>query len=192
MVLLLWRIVLASRRHPGTMPRPMALLSALHFELTRQALGTTQAELGKTFGVSRRTAQRWASRGTVLLEHQMLDLVRRVHPRHAQLATVLAATMGSTLEGLGVVKQPPPPPPPPPPAGIVDAVVCAAAAEAMDMTLRDVRLGLYAAFSRAQEIGLSVDVVVRALQSKLPPPEPTVTEPTASPASPGRGSAARR
>jgi hypothetical protein len=97
-----------------------------------------------------------------------------VHPLDAQLAAVLAATMGSTLEGLGVVRPPPPPlpppapaPPPPPPAGVVDAVVCAAA-EAMELTPRDVRLGLHAAFSRAQEIGLSVDVVVRALESKLP------------------------
>jgi hypothetical protein len=45
----------------------------------------------------------------------------------------------------------------------------------MELTPRDVRLGLYAAFSRAQEIGLSVDVVVRALQSKLPTPKAGVT-----------------
>src|SRR5271163_599546 len=106
---------------------PMPHLDALHFELSRQALGTSQAKLGETFGVSRRTAQRWASRGTHLPDDQMLDLIRLVHPHDAQLAAVLAATMGSTLEGLGVVKPAPPPlpapapaPPPPPPAGIVE------------------------------------------------------------------------
>jgi DNA-binding XRE family transcriptional regulator len=154
----------------------MPHLDALHFELSRQALGTTQAKLGETLGVSRRTAQRWASGGGYLLPERMLDLVQRVHPHNAQLAGVLAATLGSTLEGLGVVQPPPPPlpppvpaPPPPPPVGIVDAVVCAAA-EAMELTPREVRLGLHAAFSRAQEIGLSVEVVVAALKATLPAP----------------------
>jgi hypothetical protein len=141
------------------------------------------------FGVSRRTAQRWASGGTTLTTDQMLTLVRLVHPHDPAVAAALAVTLGSTLEGLGVVKPPPPPlpapapaPPPPLPAGIVDAVVCAAA-EAMELTPRDVRPGLYAAFSRAQEIGLSVEVVLKALKATLPTPEPA---PGGPPARPGK------
>ena len=157
--------------------------------------GVTQADLGEMLGVSRRTAQRWTRHGTHLVEADMLRLVQLVHPRDPQLAAVLAATLGSTLEGLGIVKPPlpapAPAPPPPLPAGIVDAVVCAAA-EAMELTPRDVRLGLYAAFSRAQEIGLSVEVVLKALESKLPAPEPPSAEPPPTGTEPPPSAASRR
>jgi hypothetical protein len=158
----------------------MAYLTPLLFEKSRQALGTTQAKLGESLGLSRRTAQRWASRGGLLLEGRMLDLIRRVYPRDPELAAVLASTLGSTLEGLGIVSPPPPPlpppeaappPPPPLPTGVVDAVVCAAA-EAMELTPRAVRRGLHAAFARAQEIGLTLDAVVQVLAASLPPVEP--------------------
>jgi hypothetical protein len=103
----------------------------------------------------------------------MANLVAMVHPHDADLAVELAMTLGQTLESLGVVPPPPLPPPPAPPAppptpsaAIVDSVVCAAA-EAMELTPGDVRLGLHAAFARAQELGLSVGGVVDALKVSL-------------------------
>jgi len=156
----------------------MAYLTASLFERCRQALGTTQAGLGESIGISRRTAQRWAKHGGMLLEGDMMNLARRVYACNAELAAVLASALGSTLEGLGIVSPPPPPlpppappaPPPPLPTGVVDAVVCAAA-EAMELTPRAVRRGLHAAFARAQEIGLTLDTVVQVLAASLPPAE---------------------
>jgi hypothetical protein len=152
-------------------------LTAAFFHRTCQALGSTQAELGEKLGVSRRTAQRWARHGTSLLPQEMAALVALVHPSDADLAGELAMTLGQTLESLGVVPPPAPPllphAPPAPPlvpyAAIVDAVVCAAA-EAMELTPRHVRLGLHAAFARAQELGLSMGGVVEALKASLPDP----------------------
>jgi hypothetical protein len=168
------------------------------FERSRLALGIgTQAELGEKLGVSKRTAQRYSDTGVP--QHYLRDLARLVHPADAKLAAEIAGSMGHTLESLGVVlppppapppvvvveaappRPPPPPPPPPPPDGIVDAVVCAAA-EAMEMMPRDVRPGLLAAFKRAREIGVTVDMVERVLLASLPappPPAPTVQAATA-------------
>jgi hypothetical protein len=149
------------------------------FELARQALGTTQQKLGEQLGVSRRTAQRWGAHG--MPSYHLPDLARLVHPRDPGLAREIAAAAGMTLEVAGLAQPPPapPPPPPPPPDGIVDAVVCAAA-EAMEMMPKEVRPGLLAAFGRAKEIGLTVDVIERALRSKL-----QSTQPVPAPAEPG-------
>jgi hypothetical protein len=153
------------------------------FELSRRAIGTTQAGLGKMLGVSRRTAQRWSESGVP--GHSLALLAEAVHPYDASLAGQIASTLGTTLEALGIVQPPPlpppasPAPPAPPPSGVVDAVVCAAA-EAMNMTPRDVRPGLHAAFARAKEIGLTVDVVERALGLKLGAPAEPVKRGKAS------------
>jgi hypothetical protein len=163
------------------------------FERARVALGNvTQAELGEKLGVSKRTAQRYSDKG--VQPHYLKELARLVYPFDAVLAAEIAGSMGHTLESLGVVVPPPPapppvvvveapppplppPPPPPPPDGIVDAVVCAAA-EAMEMMPRDVRPALLAAFKRAREIGVTVDMVERVLHASIPalpapPPVPT-------------------
>jgi hypothetical protein len=158
----------------------MSTLTAVQFERARRALGTTQSGLGAMLGVSRRTAQRWASHGATLVPARLASLVEYIHPHEPALARELAATLGQTLEDLGIVPPPPPPPPqrppppppappPPPSAAIVDAVVCAAA-EAMELTPREVRAGLHAAFARARELGLSVEGVVDALKASLPRP----------------------
>ena len=128
------------------------------FELAREALGTTQAALGKMLGVSRRTAHRWGASGVP--SHELTGLARLVLPHDRALAVRIAAAVGTTLEAAGI-EQPPPPPAPPP-----DGVVCAAA-EAMEMMPREVRPGLHAAFARAREIGLTVDVIEHALRVKL-------------------------
>jgi hypothetical protein len=147
------------------------------FELARQALGTTQEELGERLGVSRRTSQRWAGSG--IPSYYLPELARLVHPHDPVLAGEIAQAAGMTLKAAGIVLPPPPPPAPPPappPDGVVDAVVCAAA-EAMEMLPKAIRPGLHAAFLRAKEIGLTVDVIERALRMKLhavpPPREPT-------------------
>ncbi len=148
-------------------PRAMSLSAAALFELSRQALGATQAELGAMLGASRRAAQRWSDRGVP--SYHLLDLARLVHPRNPSLAEQLAAAAGTTLEAAGIVLPAPPvvavPPAATPADGVVDAVVCAAA-EAMDMKPPDVRAGLHAAFARAREIGLTVDFVERVLGAK--------------------------
>jgi hypothetical protein len=132
------------------------------FELARQTLGATQEELGKMLGVSRRTAQRWGVAGVP--SYELTDLARLVLPHDRALAGKIAAAAGTTLEAAGIVQ--PPPPPAPPPAGVVDAVVCAAA-EAMEVMPKEVRPCLLAAFARAKEIGLTIDVIEGALRAKL-------------------------
>jgi hypothetical protein len=97
---------------------------------------------------------------------QLQRLVGLVYPQSADLARQIAAAMGTDVVSLGVAPPPlPPPPPPPPPApveDVVDAVVCAAA-EAIDVTPREVRPALIAAFTRARRLGLGVEAVEKAL-----------------------------
>ena len=128
----------------------------------------TQGELAKYLGVSRRTVNRWGSRGVGLAPFQAHDLARLVHPRDPALAARLAAAGGATLESLGLEKKVPPPPPPDPPRHLVDVVVCAAA-ETLDISPRQVRAALLAAFRRAREAGLTVEHVEKALLPEAAP-----------------------
>ena len=145
------------------------------FERSRAALRTTQVRLGDMLGVSRRTAQRWSDHGVP--GYGLGKLASLVYPHDTRLAAEIAAAAGTTVDALGLVPPPPPPAPaapaalPPPPDGVVDAVVCAAS-DAMDMMPRDVRAGLHAAFARAKEIGLTVEMIERALRAQLPGPPP--------------------
>jgi hypothetical protein len=52
---------------------------------------------------------------------------------------------------------------------VVDCVVCAAI-EALPMTPAAMRVPLLAAFKRARELGISVEVMERALAASAPPP----------------------
>ena len=143
----------------------------------QHALRASQTELGKIMGgVTRRTVWRYQSGQSLPVDSHVHTLVRHVFPKDRDLAGKLAATTGETLESLGLVVPPPAPiaapeAPPPPPVDPkqerlrVDAVVCAAA-EALDVPPRSVRAVLYAAFSRAREMGLAVDVVAEALAPK--------------------------
>ncbi len=180
------------------MPAPPAAL----YTLAQFALGTTQSGLGQMLGVSRRTAQRWASQGIPVIE--MPRLARLVYPKDAELAAQIATAASTSLEALGLVlprppapppapalpPPPPPLPPPPPPDGVVDAITCAAA-EAMEMMPRDVRLGLLAAFARADELGVDSRMVVRVLRGQVQPASaPALPSPTDG-ASPSRRKTAR-
>jgi hypothetical protein len=173
----------------------MSFDPATLFETCRTLFGTTQEGLGKLLGVSRRTAQRWANTG--IPGYYLIDVARLVHSRDPALARAIVTALGTTLEAQGLVLPAPtslplPPAAPPaadPPGGIVDAVVCAAA-EAMEMMPREVRPGLHAAFARAKEIGLTVDLIERALRSKLRGAEQTAsaseTQDEAGPHKPSR------
>jgi hypothetical protein len=160
----------------------------------RRHLGLSQGSLGELLGSSRRTAQRWETTHTKPSDEQWQELARHIHPHDPSLASELALMGKSSLSALGLEKPPPPPlpapqlpsphrglaPQPPPivvspaqhpmpelPPEVVDSVVCAAA-EAMNVMPAGARPGLFAAFERAEKIGLTVSQVVRALRPFVP------------------------
>jgi hypothetical protein len=141
----------------------------------QEALVFTQAELGDAIGVSKRTTQRLCVGRSIMYPEYLAKLIPAVHARDATLASEMAASLGQTLESLGIVKPPPAPAPAPPPAPLAppppppmprhlaaDAVVCVAA-EAMNVPPVQLRPVLLAAFKRGRELGLSCEEVERAL-----------------------------
>jgi hypothetical protein len=161
-------------------------ISVLLVEAQRR-LSMTQTQLGEVLGgFTRKTVSQYQSgRGQPYFKG-VHRLVRCVHPVDAGLAEKLAAAVGTTLEGLGLVAAPPPAlpaapaeanaAPSPPPAALqvgatpderqtrlfVDAVLCAAA-EALDVSPRAVRAVLFAAFHQAKDTGLSLETLAKAL-----------------------------
>ncbi|HEY8091716.1 MAG TPA: helix-turn-helix domain-containing protein [Polyangiaceae bacterium] len=141
--------------------------------LTRvgRVLRLSQGELARELGISRRTVNRWVSRGIVLAHFQAQDLARLVHPADPGLAAEIAAAVGSSLPAMGIPAPSPaakvaapPPHPGERPAHLVDVVVCAAA-EALDASPRAVRPALLAAFRRAREAGFTIEDVEKALSA---------------------------
>jgi hypothetical protein len=131
----------------------------------RRTLGMSQREFGPALGSSHRTATRWDSGASVPFELELRKLAELLVPIDQELATEAAAHMGETLESLGLVAARPPAKPvapPTPPEDLVDIVVCAAA-EASDVSPRAMRTLLYVAFRRANQVGLTVEQVERAL-----------------------------
>jgi DNA-binding transcriptional regulator YiaG len=152
----------------------------------RRVLGLNQAQLADLLGTSKRTVQRWETKRADASSQNLATLAAHVHPHDAETAAELAAALGQTLEGLGLVAPPAPPPPPaaPPPARppgprpmprelTVDAVVCVAS-DAMGIMPAAVRGGLLAAFRRARQLGLSCEEVEQALGGAAKP-EPEVS-----------------
>jgi|HubBroStandDraft_6_1064221.scaffolds.fasta_scaffold289055_1 hypothetical protein len=153
-------------------PTSVLLTDAQH------TLATSQSGLGKLLGgVTRRTVWRYQGGKTSPYPNHLHNLAKHVHPLDAALAAEIAVAGGATLESLGIVLPPPPQapvpaaPPAPPPIDplqarlLVDAIVCAAA-EALDVPPKSVRGVLHAAFARAKETGLPVDVIEKALAPK--------------------------
>jgi hypothetical protein len=140
------------------------------------ALSLNQRQLAHLLGSSERTVQRWyAKRATVYPDH-ITRLAIAVHPHDPDIARRLAATMGETLESLGLVAPPlpapivasPQPSPSPPERSpflplLVESVV-SAAAEALDVSPRAARPAVLAAVERAKVAGLSVDDLLAALR----------------------------
>jgi hypothetical protein len=169
------------------------------FTLAQFAVHTTQRGLGEMLGVSKRTAQRFAT-GRMHAGY-LPDLARIVAPHNPVLAESIAAEARAIFATMGWPLPPLPPPPspagapsaasaaPPPPVltpeVALDAVVCAAA-EAMDVSPRIARAGLRAALSRAQALGMTAEVLATA--ATAPDPEPSTARPRPSPAARARRS----
>jgi DNA-binding XRE family transcriptional regulator len=134
----------------------------------RRSLGMNQKELALALGVSRSTAQRIdAGRSTLgLLEiTRLADLVR---PSNADLAGKLCAYAAPLYEALGRMPPAPAAPATAPAAATVDSdlaveSVIGAAADAAELSPRAIRPAVAAAFARAQELGLSIEAVIRLL-----------------------------
>ncbi len=122
-------------------------------------LSLTQRGVAELIGVTARTLQRrQLGPASQLTPSESATLARAVYPKNPELAARIAAAKGLTVERLGIAK----PAPAPTGAHLVDSLVCAAA-EAMDLLPRVARPGLLAAFTRAREMGLSVETVADAL-----------------------------
>jgi transcriptional regulator with XRE-family HTH domain len=128
-------------------------------------LGLNQRMLAERLGVSARTVQRWAGSIRPVPSSQKQELARAVAHLDPGLAVEIALLSGTTPESLGI--------PTPgrderarlPTTVLVDAVVCAGA-EAIQVHPGAMRPALVAAFTRCQEMGLSVAEVVEALLAK--------------------------
>ena len=141
----------------------------------RRALHLTQAELSTVLGSSLRTVQRMHAGRAEPSRDQYGRLVRATHPKDPALAARIAAWVNGTLEEFGIVPPTPPvPPPSAPPAPAVsihavDSVLCAAA-DVADLPLSLVRRILAAAFGRARELGVSVEMAADTLGAAGTPP----------------------
>jgi hypothetical protein len=140
-----------------------ALLSKAMFALE----AGSQGAFGELLGASRRTGQRWALGQSTPSQPEFLELARLLYPVNPALAEEAARVAGTNLVAMGLVVVPPPPEPPkpfiPPADKIMDSVVCAAA-EAMNVMPGAMRAPLLAAFTRAREIGLTVEMMEEALR----------------------------
>lgn len=140
-------------------------------------LGTSQAELGKKLGVSRRTITRWMAEESYPKTVEWTALARLVYPHDRALAEQIASGLKETLVTLGIEAPPRPPPPPaplppprpsPPVGDLVDSVVCAAA-EAIAVTPQSIRPALVAAFDRFASVGISLEEMRAALKPPVTP-----------------------
>lgn len=154
------------------MPLMRMLIEPALIVHAQTALGTSQEELGKKLGVSRRTMTRWMRSESYPSPLEWANLARLVYPRNRALAEQIASGLKETLVTLGIEAPAPPPPLPPPPppprlppvGDLVDSIVCAAA-DAIAFTPRAVRPALVAAFDRYASLGLSLDQVRAELRS---------------------------
>jgi transcriptional regulator with XRE-family HTH domain len=143
----------------------------------RRALKMTQAELADAMGTSSRTVIRWEK------GHASRELARLVREEDDELADELLVVTGVGAEGgvdvaiAGALepllapaptpREPAAAPAPhaPAPKHLVDAVLFAAA-DAVDMVPRAVTPAVVAAFTRAHELGLSIEAVVEGLATR--------------------------
>ncbi len=130
----------------------------------QHTLRLSQAELGKRLGASARTGHRWAVGRAHPSATQLARLAELVHDANPDLAEVIADAAGTTLEKLGLVKPSEGATPALTPDRVVDCVVCAAA-EAMDVPPKAIRAALLAAFARARELGITVEVMEASLRA---------------------------
>lgn len=143
----------------------------------------TQAELADAMGTSSRTVIRWEKGHASLVPDQARELARLVREEDDELADELLVVTGVGAEGgvdvaiAGALepllapaptpREPAAAPAPhaPAPKHLVDAVLFAAA-DAVDMVPRAVTPAVVAAFTRAHELGLSIEAVVEGLATR--------------------------
>jgi hypothetical protein len=139
--------------------------------LSQVRLGMSHERFGHALGSSKRTAARWAAGHASPSLSQVRTLARLVYPEDAALAAELAAAASESLESLGIIAPVPAPvaaavpspPPAPPLAALVDSVVCAAA-DALSVPPSTVRTAVLAAFRRSQEMRLTSEQIIAALE----------------------------
>jgi DNA-binding XRE family transcriptional regulator len=144
----------------------------------RAVLGMSQGELGDALGVSRRTIIRWQRGHTYPVPAQALQLADLVREEDDDLADELIAAIGideptqpeadiaqPAVASEAVVTSPAPPPEPtgPAPVHAIDSIVCVAA-DAASLVPRAMRPALLAAFTRAMEMGYTLEQVVRGMK----------------------------
>lgn len=120
----------------------------------QMALGLSQEALGTLLGVTRRTIQRYQSRGVVMLsEEQSTVLADRLRPTHPDLADAVLA-LGRHLRSAGVAASP---------EGL--AAIVQATATAGRLSPDAARPLVRAAFEQAAAEGLDVAAVLAALRN---------------------------
>ncbi len=141
--------------------------AALLFDSRMALYVGSQGDMGTLLGASRRSGQRWERQEASPTKAQWQQLARLVYPKNGPLAAEIAVAGGTTVEVLGLVPKPEPSPASAMPAAVtlVDSVVLSAA-EALDASPRVVRPVLYAAFARARQLALTVEVVEETLRPK--------------------------
>ena len=164
----------------------MLTLSAELLARCMEAAQLLQRDLASLLGVSERTVHRWLNgRSGMVSADQIHALARAVHAGDPALARELAASVGTTVEALGLVAPAVAPALPPPAAAtlavaplaaalsaaLIDSIVFAAA-DLQDLPPRQVRPLVAAAFARAHALGLSTEAVARGLASEPPPAKP--------------------
>jgi DNA-binding XRE family transcriptional regulator len=167
-----------SECHPPTIENTMPVLTVGSVRLlcirARQKLGMTQQMFADAVGSSLRTVARWEGGSTDPAPWHFHRMAALLHPSDPELASDAAIAGGTTLETLGIVAPPLPTPARdvarPPPAAVptrvlVDAIVLAAA-EAVGIppaTFDTTRAAVFAAFSRARDLGLDPGDVAAVL-----------------------------
>ena len=166
-------------------PIMASLDGAILFDISK-VLHKNHREMAEFLGISRRTMQRVISGQSSLSGGHFVAIARAVHPTNPVLAARCAQRAGTTLEALGLVAArstpmagngaPEQPKPAPPHPRLADSVVYVAA-DILDLAPRAVRPAMLAAFRRAGELGLSVEMLTRALEEPAPAPHDTTSPP---------------
>jgi transcriptional regulator with XRE-family HTH domain len=135
-------------------------------------------DLATAIGVPVRSVSRWVNgEGGVLTPGNYHALAHAMFSHDPGFAAEIATMGGTTLEALGIVQAAAPPSPTAvavPKSGSVapaqaDAVLCAAA-ERLDVSPRQLRPVLAAAFARAAEMGLTTAALAQAFASEAASP----------------------
>jgi len=132
----------------------------------RLALGMNQRQTGEFLGLSTRTIQRWDAGACAAASFHWEKLAKAIFPKDRELALRCAKMAGKTLDELGLVTVAAEPlVGPVAPELVIDALVCVAA-DAVGMLPGAIRPALVAAFTRARQLGITVEMAEKSLVGK--------------------------